>query len=202
MKIKAGLLGFLVVGLGFAGSAMAQVPPPGCDEPRERRAFEAGVASGRSLVEQAWNSVAECGSLESFSTAVMSTLESVSLPPGSDDYVTCRTVGTLTGAAYQVDDVWVACAIACCDEGELVGWIMGKLYCDLAIAFDGVRLVNFLQQQPISFCGATAQGCCRSEFTSVTRGYHSIFGQCRPYTQGEHRRQWTRSRDSVCAYRP
>lgn len=202
MRGKAGLLGIVIVGVCFAGNAMAQVAPPGCSEPREQRAFDAGVQSGRSLVEQAWNAVDECNNLERFSKVVMDTLSSVSLPPGSDDYVVCRTVGTLAGAAYQVDETWTQCAIECCDEGNLVGWIMGKLYCDLSIAFGGVRLVNYLVQQPMNFCGAVAQNCCRSEFQSFTPTYRSHWGECRPYTRGAFASTWVQSRNSVCAFQP
>lgn len=202
MKGKAAMFGVLMVGLGLSSEAMAQSAPLGCRAPRDTRAFEAGLQSGRSLVQQAWNSVSSCGNLERFSTVVMETLQSVSLPPGSDDYVVCRTVGTLAGAVDQVDEIWGLCAIACCDEGELVGWIMGKLYCDLSIALGGVRLTNFLVQRPMGFCGATAQTCCRDEFQSVTPTYQGFYGACRPYTQGAFRATWMQSRNSVCSYRP
>ncbi|HVK68649.1 MAG TPA: hypothetical protein VM694_29520 [Polyangium sp.] len=201
MKGKAAMFGGLLVGLGLSGTAMAQDTPLGCSAGREARAFESGLQSGKSLVQQAWNSVASCGNLERFSSVVMETLQNVSLPPGSDDYVVCRTVGTLAGAVDQVDDIWGLCATACCDEGELVGWIMGKLYCDLSICLGGVRLTNFLVQRPMGFCGSAAQACCRSEFTSITPSYQGLFGSCRPYTQGMFRATWSQSRDSVCAYR-
>lgn len=201
MKREASMFGVLMALLGLSGNAAAQEVPLGCSAPRDTRAFEAGLLSGRSLVQQAWNSVASCGNLERFSSVVMETLQNVSLPPGSDDYVVCRTVGTLVGAVEQVDETWTLCAIACCDEGELVGWIMGKLYCDLSIALGGVRLTNFLVQRPMGFCGATAQACCRDTFQSVTPTYQGLFGSCRPYTQGRFRATWTQSRNSVCSYR-
>lgn len=198
MKVKAASVALVVAGLGLAGNALAAIPPATCDTPRERRAFDAGVRSGTSLVQQAWNAVNDCDSTEQFATVVMNNLDNLQIPAESSEYVVCRVAGVVQGAEEEVDRVWDRCDWECRKEGELMARIGGKFYCDLSIRLGGLALASNIIRLPVQTCGANFQIACDSEFM----GYTQRNPLCLPYTQGGFTPVWNQSRNNQCAYNP
>ncbi|HVK68648.1 MAG TPA: hypothetical protein VM694_29515 [Polyangium sp.] len=198
MKLNAVSLGVFLVGLCFAGEALAVFPPARCRQPRERRAFDAGVRSGASLVESAWNAVNDCDQVERFADLVMNNLDSIDIPRESSDYVLCRVAGIVQGAEEVVDHTWNRCDWECRKEGELMARIGGKLYCDLSISLGGLGLASDIIRLPVRTCGLAFQIGCDAEFIGYTQNYP----MCGQFTRDPFTPVWNQTRNNQCVYNP
>lgn len=198
MKVNGMSLGVLLVGLCIAGEALAVVPPALCSSPRDRRAFHAGVRSGESLIESAWNAVNDCDRIEDFANLVMRNIDDIEIPQESSTYVLCRVAGIVQGAEAVVDQTWNRCDWECRKEGELIARIGGKMYCDLSISLGGLGLAQDIIRFPVRTCGLAFQIGCDAEFMGYTQNYP----MCGAYTRDPFTPVWHQTRNNQCTYNP
>jgi hypothetical protein len=94
----------------LAAPASAYVPP-GCRDGTParpgiaRRAYLAGIDSGKKLVNRAWAQVSDCDALETFADIVVTNVSSYTIT-GRTAYAICRHTGLVDGAFEQLDQVW------------------------------------------------------------------------------------------------
>jgi hypothetical protein len=112
-SIKFYLYTVVLLSLGLPGTAFAEVPAACDDDDREERFFDLGILKGRSLVDQAYNSLALesdaslCDCFETFQEIVMKAFEAAAPPPDSPLSVLCHYAGSYEGAVARVDELIV-----------------------------------------------------------------------------------------------
>src|SRR5262245_24016569 len=111
MNLRAGLLGLLVLSLGYVAEAKAQPReyPPECTSRRDMRAYDAGVDSGISLVRHVWSVVRDCNQMPRIESILADTLGRLTPPHNASSYVVCRYAGTREGIAEELDATRSAC---------------------------------------------------------------------------------------------
>lgn len=200
MKITIGLLALSIFGIGYSAEALAQGPPPACQSAPNDMSFRAGVASGRALVQQGWSAVnRNCFQLERFASVLVSNVQRLIAPAGSDAYVLCRHSGIVQGVYEEVNAVWLQCEANCCQEGTLIGEMTGELYCNIAISLGGLGVADFLPRLPVTVCPFNIETCCDTRFIGYTQSFVSENGQaCLPYTRPPHELAWDQARNNMC----
>lgn len=206
MKALASILLFLMA-LSGAGTAFAEDVPLRCQTSSYvKKGYQAGVAQGKTLVERAWQSVNNCDRLETFTDLVIANVESYTLS-GNSVYTICRFTGLHDGVFQKLDSIWATCEGSCCHEGEVIGTLAARLYCQLSIILDGLADPDEFVRRPVFFCGFAFQMCCDANFFSSSMVYRGLdlFGdlkECQPYTDGDYFQVWDDTRVLQCAYTP
>jgi hypothetical protein len=176
----------------------AQDLPPECTSIFNKRAYNTGIATGYSIVSQAWAGIAEdCDRLEEFETIVIDNIIAYVLPGEASQFTLCRYSGHIEGMLQAIDDLYVECGGECAEEGMLIGEISAIAYCQLSFALEGLATADDFVRLPVQFCGEVFQINCDLRFNTVTRTLEDDAwdnpettdineGMCRRYTdQGD-----------------
>jgi len=206
MKTLISVLLGLMIWSG-AATALADDIPVGCQGSTiVTRAYQSGVAQGKSLVQRAWLSVNDCDQLEHLTDIIIANVDFYQLT-GSSAYNICRHTGMIDGVFQQIDAVWTLCDGLCCDEGSAIGELAAELYCQLSILLGGLAVPDDFVRRPVFECGFEFQTCCDSNFMGVSRAYEGLdllgqVKQCLPYTEDPFFDVWDGSREIQCTYVP
>jgi hypothetical protein len=193
----------LLLSLVLPGVAFAEVPAACDDDGYNERFYNLGGIKGRSLVDQAYDSLALepdetlCDCFEAFQETVIMAFEAVAPPPDSPHSVLCHYAGSYEGAIARVDELTVdvveqssdlkkanavafayerssiGCLIECYVLGRFIGEMAATFYCDLSIALDGLGLAEWLVEGRTTFCGVLFGFGCRGMFDYLTPRYPS-----------------------------
>jgi hypothetical protein len=189
------LTGVLIAGSGVAHGA----PPAECQSSRDLRGYAAGFQVGTYIVDSACQLALD--DPDRFEEVQEELLEVVSTVLGAtlifpSQYAECRAVGTAHGIAAALescqDDVGELCIL----DGWFWGALSSALYCELAVALDGLGSAGKLPRAPANFCGANFEATCDGTFAEQSKADY----QCRPYTKGAHRFVFREAQHNMCAY--
>jgi len=226
----------------FSGPAMAGLYGPDvtahCQaSSRLEGSYETGYAAGRSLANSAWtglgggyNSFTGTYSIGSFNPDEIDFFRweiidafLMVLRPGATEFVECRYEGMVEGAFDMLVLVNSVVIGVCVIDGAFVGEFSAHMYCDLATAFGGLGIPEWLARGPLGTCGNYFQAVCDDVFDYVSTDgnnavnpftswylasqgffpvdYLDLTGvACEPYTIGTHFATWVSTRNNVCKY--
>lgn len=200
----------------MALAACPPTPPAVCASGRELRGWQAGVATGASLVKQIWMSAAvaqDPDNWELFKEEVTTVIPGVvtSLPQGSQ-YVKCRTQGLLESTTCTMipHNPGPQCAFDGFDWGN----ISAAVYCQLSEDLGGLANVEPWYIRPVpGMCEDKFQTWCEDtyryvatntsdpfEATHVPPYYPDGDPQCVPYTQATFADVFNNSVYVDCSY--
>ena len=202
-KLGAGFVYVFLITLSLmmntAASAQDDIPES-CTGNYERIAYNAGLASGTSIVSMAWNSVDDCDNIELFETIVTSIVDRLTLPENSSTTVACRYAGYINGIMAAINDIYRECEALCYYEGVLIGDFAAKAYCDLSLAIGGLSEADDFIRAPVQLCGFNFEFACDVTFLFTTLTYFNVIGYCEQYTYGAYYDVWDQVRNNQCAY--
>ena len=112
----------------------------------------------------------------------------------------CRYVGMLEGVFAELDIVQQECVSECFLDGDVVGAIKAKTYCDLVIDAAGELDPVPWIRTPVGTCGLAFEVGCDARFLATTRVYSNDSGECLPYTAKPYFGIWDASRLQSCDY--
>lgn len=180
------------------------VLPSQCAEDKKpEKEFWKGVSKGRRLAEKLWKKKkADCDYVDPFTDSLMVELDKLELRKGSSPKLPkqCKYTGELEGVFAVLTAVEVECADECLTDGDIVGVLAAKAYCDLVIGTDGDIDVEDWIRGAINFCGFHFETACDTTFWTETSIYENADGSCAPYTNGEYFETWELSRLQSCDY--
>ena len=157
--------------------------PESCTGTYEQIAYEAGKASGESIVNMAWNMLNDCDQVDYFKTIVLDIVSRLTLPANVPTAVTCRYAGYISGTMKRTRAIYRECRCLCYREGEIIAQIVAKAYCDLSIALGGLAALDeYIIREPVDMCGFNYQFACDINFMFTTFTYSNSIGSCEPYT--------------------
>jgi len=166
------------------------MPPVCAESARAKMAYSTGLQSGKSLVERAWLSVADCGQLGYFSSVVRDNINAYALQ-GASTYSICRYTGMVDGAYQELDTVWTSCGGACCWEGQVIGELAWDVYCQLSELLGGLDIPADFVPKPVTTCTGFSP-CCDEVFMDTTQV------QCADYTTQPFYAVWQDSATLQC----
>ncbi|MGC4070398.1 MAG: hypothetical protein QM784_38185 [Polyangiaceae bacterium] len=112
----------------------------------------------------------------------------------------CRYSGQIEGTFLELESIQQQCATRCFMDGDLVGRIEAKAYCDLAIDSGGaLDLVQWVRK-PVGICGFEFETGCDVSFLSNTLAYANGNGACEPYTRAPFFAVWDGTRLESCDF--
>jgi hypothetical protein len=181
-----------VVALLATEPVLAASPPTACSEnARLKHSYDSGVQSGKTLVQQAWLSVEDCGRLDYLAGIVRDNVNLFTIP-GTSTWAICRYTGMVDGVYEELDAVWMSCSADCCMEGEVFGTLGADVYCTLSELLDGLAEPDQFVPRPVNTCAAFSD-CCVRTFTETTRT------QCETYADlGAFGEVWKQSLAIQC----
>jgi hypothetical protein len=148
--------------------------------------YATGYQFGGFAVEQAWMSINEdCGQLPTFYGNIRRIFDNLLLPPDPSISFTCRYAGIYNGGIEKLTTFWPLCAELCITDGQMVGELVGQLYCNLSTALGGLDLAETtFCRPPTTWCSDVAQDACDESYAEYTPAYVDLLGNaCEPYTQ-------------------
>jgi hypothetical protein len=208
MKMISRLFSVLVGVIGMTAilshTALAQDVPGSCQAPaRAQTQYLTGEKFGKLVVDQAWNTInQDCGLVESFISNVESVFNRLILPPNATQAVQCRHAGIINGGIDALDDLWTVCESLCTSDGDAVGKLIGKLYCDLSISIRGLDLADDFTRGDVTYCQGLGEIFCDASYMSFTLTYETPSGSCLPYTDDPYTDVWDQYRNNGCAENP
>jgi hypothetical protein len=198
-SVLVGVIGMTVM---VSHTALAQDDVPGsCQvDARSTAQYRTGLQFGRLVVDQAWNTInQDCSLLETFTSILENSFNSLILPPNASRAVQCRHAGIVNAGIDALDDLWPVCTGLCTTDGLDIGKLVGKLYCDLSIALGGLAPAEDFIRGPVMWCQFLGQTFCDVSYISFTPVYESPIGSCRPYTYEPYFETWDQFRNNGCA---
>jgi hypothetical protein len=198
-SVLVGVIGMTVM---VSHTALAQDDVPGsCQvDARSTAQYRTGLQFGRLVVDQAWNTInQDCSLLETFTSILENSFNSLILPPNASRAVQCRHAGIVNAGIDALDDLWPVCTGLCTTDGLDIGKLVGKLYCDLSIALGGLAPAEDFIRGPVMWCQFLGQTFCDVSYMSFTPTYESPIGSCRPYTYEPYFETWDQFRNNGCA---
>lgn len=186
LALSAGML-LLCVPVGFA-APKEDVPEPCLENASTMNQYAIGYDFGGYAVDQAWQSIgADCNQLPTFTADIRRIFTNLYLPPDPSPSFACRYSGIFNGGIEWLHTLWPLCAELCAIDGQMVGELIGQLYCSLSTAFGGLDLTRTYCRPPTSWCSDIAQTTCESTYASYTPTYVDLFGgACAPYTESPY----------------
>jgi hypothetical protein len=148
--------------------------------------YATGYQFGGFAVEQAWMSINEdCSQLPTFYGNITRIFDNLLLPPDPSISFTCRYAGIYNGGIEKLTTFWPLCEELCTMDGQMVGELVGQLYCSLSSAFGGLELAaTTFCRPPTTWCSELAQTACGEAYANYTPTYVDLLGgACEPYTQ-------------------
>jgi hypothetical protein len=175
--------------------------PSSCQTDKFEKAFLHGAQKGRNRVAVTWKKYDSCERLEEFVDEFMLQLEG--LLPEADSNKTrknCRYSGQVEGTFLELEVIQQRCESRCFMNGDFVGQVEAKAYCDLAIDATGeLDPVQWLRK-PVGICGFAFELGCDVSFVANTLAYTNDVGACEPYTRSPFFGIWDGFRAESCDY--
>jgi len=187
LALSAGMM-LLCVPVGFA-APVEDVPEPCLENVSTMNQYEVGYDFGGYAVDQAWQSSgADCNQLPKFVADIRRIFNNLLLPPDPSVSFTCRYAGIYNGGIEELVGLWPRCAELCAMDGQMVGELLGQLYCNLSSAFGGLDLARTTYcRPPTSWCSEVAETTCDESYASYTPTYVDLLGNaCESYTQAPY----------------
>jgi hypothetical protein len=184
LAISAGVV-LLCVPVGFS-TPVEDVPEPCVENTTTMEQYAVGYNFGGYAVDQAWMSIkADCNQLPTFAADIRRIFNNLLLPPDPSISFTCRYAGIFNGGIEKLHELWPNCEELCTMDGQMVGELVGQLYCSLSSAFGGLDLAATTYcRPPTSWCSELAQTACEESYASFTPTYVDLLGvACAPFTQ-------------------
>lgn len=188
-------------GLVAVAEGAAAEPPTQCKDEKLEKAFHRGWEAGKRRVAQVWSDFGECGQVDEFVERVIERIQDL-VPDREKDKARkrCRYVGMLEGVLDELDVIQQGCVTECFLDGDVVGAIEAKTYCDLIIEAAGELDPAAWIRMPVGTCGVAFEVGCDAQFLATTRAYQNEFGACLPYTTEPYFEIWDVSRLQSCDY--
>lgn len=191
---------------GISSNASAYTIPEICQDAFNVRSFDLGLKKGGVLIDKEWDNIEnDCESMVAtpdFKNSVINVVSDLSVPPDSIDFVLCHYYGYMSGIADKLEELEAECPRQCLMDGDFIGEIAAKMYCELSIGFDGIQSMDFIASI-LSVCGKTMIDSCESTFDDQTETYFNVFGgECEPYTQVPYTPIWLATKLNQCVYIP
>lgn len=147
----------------------AKAIPPACASPFNTRAYTSGLATGQSLVQQAWEGTGtDCDRLGEFNAVITDNLASYLLPEAPSQYMVCRYLGHAEGILIELDVLHTICAASCCRLGYVVGDISAIAYCTISAAMGGIPAAGYFERAPATTCKWMLDACCDPRYITET----------------------------------
>jgi hypothetical protein len=177
-------------------------PADNCTTDNLPNFYRQGVKKGQNVVDKLWKKMNSCAEVEDLADQVSASLAEIELLNDSEDKLKkrCRYAGSIDGLLTELDTIQAQCDELCFMNGEFVGKIESKAYCDLAIEANGDLDVPAWIRGPVRICGLDFELACDSEFMEATAAYSNAVGECAPYTRDSFFEIWDRSRLKGCDY--
>lgn len=176
-------------------------PPAQCQGQKLESAFRRGWERGKRRVAVVWGEFGECDQVDEFVERVIERVQDL-LPERESDRARkrCRYAGVVAGVFDELDVIQQECVEHCFLNGDVVGAIEGKSYCDLVLDAAGeIDPVPWIRA-PVGTCGLAFEVGCDARFLTTTRAYSSDLGACLPYTTEPYFEIWDASRLQSCDY--
>ena len=168
-----------------------------CTTGRNKRAYDAGVLTGKSIVNQAWNGVGQDpDAFDQFKVTVENAVNTgiATIAVSADDYVRCRAKGLAQGSVDQIGEIQGQVTSTCLLDGDMWGEFSADLYCALATAFDGLDVAGLLPNPPDGLCGTTFETSCHAAFSTFAT---TPVNQCVDYSVGP---AFVETQQNMCIY--
>jgi hypothetical protein len=191
---------------GNAGGALdapraAAVAPADCAFGKGAKFYEQGRSKGSKLVQKLWRG-ASCGRVEAFADQVIEHLGELELSQGEESRVHrwCRYAGSVEALWEGLDRIQLDCDAHCFMDGDFVGQVAAKVFCDLAIEALGALEPEAWLRPPVASCGFQYQLACDTRFLGTAGGYTNEEGVCAPYTEVPYTELFESARLRSCAF--
>jgi hypothetical protein len=180
--------------------ATQPLPQP-CLAEKYQKAFLHGEKRGRHRVAMAWKKYNDCDQIEAFVDDFVIGIEDL-VPEADTDKMRkyCRYSGQVEGTFLELEVVQEQCESKCFMDGDWVGQIQAKAYCDLAMDAEGEIEPSQWVRQPVGICGFQFEVGCDVSFLANTQSYTNGSGACAPYTRAPFFELWDSSRNKSCSY--
>jgi hypothetical protein len=165
----------------------AAVAPADCAFGKGAKFYEQGRSKGSKLVQKLWRG-ASCGSVEAFADRVLQHLGELEVSQGEESRVHrwCRYAGSVDALWEGLDKIQLDCEASCFMDGDFVGQVEAKIFCDLAIEAGGALEPESWLRPPVASCGFQYQLACDSRFLGTAGSYANAEGVCAPYTEAPY----------------
>jgi hypothetical protein len=175
-----------------------------CSGSREQRAYRKGWKKAVERVSRRWaKRVDDCDQVEEFADGVVEGLTELEVDLANESCKwrkACRLAGLVDGGYDALDTIQANCAEICLLDGQLVGEISARRYCELAIETGGAVEAELWIRQPVNLCGFEFETACDGSFIGESTQYGNADGDCRPYTEDEFFDSWDNTRLRSCDY--
>ena len=134
-----------------------------------------------------------------FADLVDAKLDEITLPKNRENklHKRCRYAGAMEGIFAELECIQNECWQICFMDGDRVGRIEAKAFCDLVIEAEGNVDAEDWLRGPVDVCGLSYQIGCDAAFLAVPVTYENEFGACVEYIKLE---SWDQSRLKACDY--
>jgi hypothetical protein len=185
-----------------SGIAGATVYPDECDEGVYAIDYQTGLATGKSLVSQAWNGLEQrCTKVDLLDEVVSDSIDSfIPILGGASDNVArrfnCRFGGHVDGMLQRVSEIMDDCSVICCNQGATMGEHYAHAYCLIAVAANGVYDPGDYVRPDVIFCGGYFESCC----DEASYDYASSWSECVPFVTLSNSVAFEHYIDFTCAF--
>jgi hypothetical protein len=192
---------------GISNSASAYVIPETCQDAFNLRSYNFGLTKGGMLIDKEWdkieNNCERMTATPSFKNSIIDIINDLSVPQDSTDFVLCHYYGYMNGIADRLKELDADCPQQCLMDGNFIGEVAAKMYCELSIGFDGIQQSSDFNTGILSVCDETMTDSCGSTFDDQTAIYVNVFGdQCESYTQIPYTPVWETAKLRQCIFVP
>lgn len=184
--------------------------PATCTTGFNKQSFDQGYNQGKNLINQLFLKVGaddlqRCQRNDQFASDVTTNIQRLTLPANATDFVACRH----SGLAYGTYDALLAinskCDFECTFNGELIGELSAKFYCDFAITFDGYPAdPNWVPRNAFTSCDYSFTTSCDIKFNVEADQFVQPVTtlSCKPYIDFAEDSAYLRTRGLSCELPP
>lgn len=164
------LLSALLIPWMAAPAALAVDRPATCSSGFNLQSFDQGYNQGRNLINQLFqktgaDDLQRCQRNDQFASDVTTNIQRLTLPPNATDFVACRHSGLAHGTYEALLAISSKCDFECSFNGQLIGELSAKFYCDFAITFDGYPAdPNWIPRNAFTTCDFSFTSSCDITF--------------------------------------
>lgn len=184
------------------GEARATDYPTECSEGVYATYYDIGLATGRSLVSQAWDGIGQsCWRVDQLDQAVSDSIDAYLpiLEGVSDTFarrLMCRFGGHVDGMTQRAAELMGGCGVYCCNQGTSMGAHYAHAYCLIAVAANGVYDSGAYFRPDVPYCGGLYESCC----DDAAYEYAWDWYDCRPYLAWPYSVAFGHYVDFTCAF--
>lgn len=204
------LLSLLIIPMLSASPAMAVDRPELCRSGFNLQSFDQGFNQGRNLINRLFQQVGSddlqrCQRNDRFANDVTTNIQRLTLPENPTDFVICRHSGLAHGTYDALLEINSKCDFECAFNGELIGELSAKFYCDFAITFDGYPAdPNWIPRNAYTTCDFSFTTSCDVKFNveadQFVQPVTSLL--CKPYIDFSEGSSYLQTRGLSCELPP